>query len=84
MDKHTISTIVWALFLIAFGLSCWSLVKAHTRGVVTRSSPGSFKYRRISRDQDPSGFQRYMIGLVIINIVFVIVLLVWGSALFFW
>ena len=84
MDKHTSAALIWGLFVVCFLLSCWSLCKAWATGEINRSNRSSFKYWTIRRDEDPSGFQRYFIGLLLINAFFLAFLIIWGVALFIW
>ena len=82
MDKHTQAKLLWGLFLffcfLAFGSNC----KAWAKGEVNRGR--GFKSWKIRRDEKPQSFQRYMIGMFIINAFFFVAILIWGIALFFW
>ncbi len=84
IDKHTQAELTWGFFVICFLLSCGSLCKAWATGEINRSSRSSFKYWTIKREDNPSGFQRYFIGLLLINAFFLIFLIIGGVAVFFW
>ena len=84
MDKHTQAKLIWGFFGVCFLLSCWSLCKAWATGEINRSSRSSFKFWTIRREDNPSGFKRYFIGLLLINALFLVVLIIWGIAVFFW
>jgi hypothetical protein len=82
VDKHILQIIVW-LFLAA----CWvmalrSLFLAWGSGEFTYSRTGSFTSRKITRDDNPGGFQLYMIGMIVLNAAFFIVLLILGLVIF--
>ena len=84
MDKHTQAEFVWGLFLFFWLLAFWSNCKSWADGEVKRSSPNSFKFRTIRREENPESFQRYMTGMFIIIGFFFLVIIIWGIALFFW
>jgi hypothetical protein len=84
MDKHIQAKLVWGLFVIFYLLGSWSLGKSWADGEFTRSSRSGFKSWKIRREDNPSGFQRYLIGMLVINGFFLVALIVWGWALFFW
>ena len=84
MDKHTQAELWWGFFLLCYLLGCCSLGRSWVNGEFTRSSRSGFKSWKIRRDDDPSGFQRYLIGMVVINAVFSIFLVILGVAIFLW
>jgi len=84
MDKVIVAKLVWGLMLIACGLGFWSINKAVTSGEIKRSSRSGITSRTIRRDQDPESFQRYVLGVAIINVFFFLAVVIWGIALFFW
>ena len=84
MDKHTQAKLLWGLFLICYLLGSWSLGKSWANGEFTRSSRSGLKSWKIRREDNPSGFQRYLIGMFLINAVFLVGLIIWGWAVFLW
>jgi len=84
MDKYTQAKLLWGLFLLfcflAFGSNC----KAWAKGEVIRSRGIASKSWKIRRDENPQAFQRYMVGMFIMNAVFFLGIVIWGVALFLW
>jgi hypothetical protein len=78
MDKHTQAKLVWGFFATCFLLSCWSLCKAWINGEITRTNRSNRSVRTIRRDNNPSEFNRYFTGVVLINICFFVFLIVLG------
>ena len=83
MDKHTQAKLVWGLLLFFNLLGLWSICKGWADGEFSRGRWG-VQSRKIRREDDPSGFQRYLIAMLVINASFLIALLIWGFALFIW
>ena len=84
MDKQTLAKLVWGLFLFCCCMAFWSNCKALADGEVTRSRGGGGKSRIIRREDEPESFQRYMIGMFILNGAFFVFVVVWGLGLFIW
>jgi len=84
MDKHTEAILVWAFFVLACVLAFCANCRAWINGEVRRSSPNSFRFRIIRREENPESFKRYMLGMVIINAFFFLAVVIWGVELFFW
>jgi len=63
MDKHTQAELVWGFFLFFCFLAFWSNCKAWATGEVICGR--SFTSRKITREENPQSFQRYMIGMFI-------------------
>jgi hypothetical protein len=82
MDKHTQAKLVWGLFVIFYLLGSLSLGKAWVDGEITRSSSSGLTSWKIRREDNPSGFQRYLVAMLLINAVFLVALITWGWALF--
>jgi hypothetical protein len=82
MDKHTQAKLVWGLFLIFYLLGSWSLSKAWVDGEFTRSSRSGLTSWKIRREDNPSGFQRYLVAMLLINAFCLVALITWGWALF--
>ena len=83
MDKHTQAKLVWGLLLFFNLLGLWSIGKGWADGEFSRSRWG-VQSRKIRREDDPSGFQRYLIGVLLINAFFLVALVIGGWALFVW
>jgi hypothetical protein len=82
VDKHFLSIVVWLIFIACFGLSCRSLANAWVDGEIKRGRAFSANYRVIRRENEPESFKRYLLGVMIINICFALMLVIWGIALF--
>ena len=83
MDKHTLGVIVWLILLAALILSVRAIVKAYSTGEVDRSKQSGYFWKTIRRDTDPAGFQLYMLGLVVMNVFFLICVIALGIVIFF-
>jgi hypothetical protein len=72
------SILIWLLFLCASVLGFREILKGWTEGEFTHSRNGSFEFKKIRRDDNPSAFQLYLIGMLLLNITFLFVLIIWG------
>jgi len=82
MDKHTQAELVWGLFMICSLLGLGSIAKAWVTGEINRSATNSWKFRKMSREEDPAKFNLYLLAMLILNVFFFLAVVVWGVVVF--
>ncbi len=82
MDTHILQIIVWLFFAACWVMALRSIFLSWSSGEFTYSRTGSFTSRKITRDDNPGNFQLYMIGMIVLNAAFLIVLIISGWMIF--
>jgi hypothetical protein len=84
MDKLAIAKIVWAIFAVFSFLAFRAIYREWKSGEISHSATGSFKTRKIRREDDSAKFQLYMFAMIVMNVAFALMLAVAGFFIFFW